>query len=482
MADITFVNLNMLHVRYDGSYERELHLPLGLLYLTTVLEQAGYEVDLRDYQRCPADDPFDLDTFVDFVADPAPIVGISCMANLLPFAILAAEQLKQRYPDRTLVLGGVGAKAVERQVLDRFPWIDLVAQGEAERAIVPLVEALQNGGDVSQVPGVFYRSSDGRIRENGPPPRIEDLDGIARPAYHHVELPVYDAYGMVSSRGCPYQCSFCSVAPVWGHTCYFRSARDVVAEMKELHEAAAVDLFLFQDEFFVSSKQAVLQFCEQFRQSGIEARWKAFARVDLADDEVMQAMAEAGCLEIRFGIESGSARMLELTTKGFTPDMAVDVVSRATQLFPRVDTFFIWGYPNETMDDFHQSLFQMLSFRLMGARILPSLLCLLPQTKMYQELTAAERNRLEFCDELLPEYVITGHEICKVGATAIAEEHRPYFDFIEQHKDLFPGFFLLDVEDKIMPKLKILQEHGFYSRADRELSDLDSCGAHSPRV
>ncbi|MBW2459669.1 MAG: cobalamin-dependent protein, partial [Deltaproteobacteria bacterium] len=200
MADITFVNLNMLHVRYDGSYERELHLPLGLLYLTTVLEEAGIEVDFRDYQRCPADDPFDLDTFAEFVADPAPIIGISCMANLLPFAILASQRLKEHYPDRTLVLGGVGAKAVERKVLERFPWIDLIAHGEAERAIVPLVRALHDGGDLSEVPGVFYRAADDRIRENVPPERIEDLDGIARPAYHHVDLPVYDAYGMVSSR------------------------------------------------------------------------------------------------------------------------------------------------------------------------------------------------------------------------------------------------------------------------------------------
>jgi len=252
--------------------------------------------------------------------------------------------------------------------------------------------------------------------------------------------------------------------------------------MKELHEQAGVDLFLFQDEFFVSSKRAVLSFCEHFIKSGIPARWKAFARVDIADDEVMQAMAEANCLEIRFGIESGSATILERTKKGFTPEAAADVVAKATQLFPRVDTFFIWGYPFETMDEFHQSLFQMLSFRLMGARILPSLLCLLPQTELYRELTAPQLERLEFCDELLPEYMITGHEVCKVGATVIAEEHRHVFEFVKEHPDLFPGFFLLDLETNIYPKLRILQEHGFYTRAQRELSDLDSCGAHSPRV
>lgn len=118
----------------------------------------------------------------------------------------------------------------------------------------------------------------------------------------------------------------------------------------------------------------------------------------------------------------------------------------------------------------------------MGARILPSLLCLLPQTKLYNSLSPERLQELEFCEELLPEYVITGHEICEIGTVSIDRAHRPIFDFIKDNKDLFPGFFLLDVESNIRPKLEALQEHGFYTRANRELSDLDSCGAHSPRV
>ncbi len=482
MADITFINLNMLFVRYSDAYDKELHLPLGLLYLTSVLENADYEVDLRDYQTCDSDDPFDMDTFVEFCSDPAPIIGLSCMANLLQFTILAAKRLKERYPDTTIVLGGVGAKAVEKKVLERFSWIDIVAQGEAENSIIPLIEALKNSEDLTGVPGVFFRTADGTVMCNEPPARIEDLDTIPRPAYHRVDLNAYDAYGMVSSRGCPYKCTFCSVAPIWNHKCYFRSPEDVVAEMKELHEAVGVELFLFQDEFFVSSKQAVMRFCDALEKSGLDVKWKAFARVDLADDEMMGAMAKTGCLEIRFGIETGSQAMLERTSKGFTPEMAVDVVSRATQIFPRVDTFFIWAYPDESMDDFYKSLFQMISFRLMGARILPSLLCLLPQTQMYMDLGEDRLRNLEFCEELLPEYVITGHEVCEVGSVSIQPRHAPIFDFIKEHKDLFPGFFLLDVDENIRPKLQILQEHGFYTRADRELRDLDSCGAHSPRV
>jgi len=482
MADITFVNLNMLFVRYSDAYDKELHLPLGLLYLTSVLERAGYDVDLRDYQLCEAEDPFDMDAFVEFCADPAPVIGLSCMANLLPFTILAARRLKERYPDRTIVLGGVGAKAVEERVLERFPWIDLIAHGEAENAIVALVDALKNGKDPAKVPGLFFRREDGGVSRTEPPPRIEDLSSLPRPAYHRVDLRAYDAYGMVSARGCPYKCSFCSVAPVWNHKCHFRTPADVVAEMVELHEAAGVELFLFQDEFFVSSKQAVMRFCEELDRSGLSVKWKAFARVDLADPGMMEAMERTGCLEIRFGIESGSDRMLERTSKGFTPNMAVDVVSMATQIFPRVDAFFVWGYPDETMEDFYKSLFQMISFRLMGARILPSLLCLLPQTQLYKELTPDQISSLRFCEELLPEYVITGHEVCEVGSVSISPRHAPIFDFIKKNKDLFPGFTLLDVEGNIRPKLRILQEHGFYTRAERELPDLDSCGAHSPRI
>jgi len=481
MADITLVNLNMLFVRYSDSYDRERHVPLGPLYLTTVLEQAGYAVDFRDYQMCPADDPFELEAFLEFMRDPAPVVGLSCMANLLPFTLLAAQRLKERHPHVQIVLGGVGAKAVEERILRRFPWIHLVAHGEGERSIVPLLEALQGKRALAEVPGIFYRSGEDVIR-NAPPPRIENLDTIAHPAFHRVDLKAYDAYGMLSSRGCPYQCTFCSVAPVWNRECRFRSAEGVVAEMRELHERAGTELFLFQDEFFVSSKRAVLRFCETLRQSGIPARWKAFARVDLADEEIMSAMADAGCIEIRFGIETGSDRMLALTKKGFTSEQAVEAVSLATQLFPRVDTFFIWGFPHETMEDFHKSLFQMISFRLMGARILPSLLCLLPQTDLYASLTDEQRARLEFCGQLLPEYMITGHEICEVGTVRIAPQHQKVFDFIHEHRDIFPGFFLLDTETNIRPKLKVLQEHGFYTREGRELSDLDSCGAHSPRI
>ena len=95
-ADITLVNLNMLLIRYGEEVDRELHVPLGCLYLTRALEDAGFSVDFRDYQTCEVEEPFDAGAFLAFLEDPAPLIGLSCMANLLPFTVLAAKALKER--------------------------------------------------------------------------------------------------------------------------------------------------------------------------------------------------------------------------------------------------------------------------------------------------------------------------------------------------------------------------------------------------
>ncbi len=481
-ADITLVNLNMLLIRYGEEADRERHVPLGCLYLTRALEDAGFSVDFRDYQICEAEDPFDIQAFLTFLQNPAPIIGLSCMANLLPFTILAAKALKARYPNRTIVLGGVGPKAVEDKILSRFPWIDIIARGEGELTGPALLAALRHNGDLSAVSGISYRQN-GNVRHTPDRDRIQDIDAIPFPAYGRIEMPRYEGYGMMTSRGCPYPCTFCSVAPVWDNRSYSRSPKSIVEEMKLLHREAGVDLFLFQDEFFVSGKKHVLAFCDELEKSGLDVRWKAFGRVNLTDEAMMKAMADCGCVELRFGIESGSEEILRRIKKGFTAEEAVEVISKAVGIFPRVDAFYIWGFPFETMEDFHQSLFQMVSFRMMGARILPSLLSFLPQTEIYRE--QPRENGLEFCPYLLPEFIFTGHEVLRGATIELPEKHRMYFDLVIENPDIFPGFFLSDIEGNVLPKLNLLREFGFYPQMEEHIPEdpsTESCGAHSPRV
>lgn len=479
-ADITLANFNMLFLRHAGGRtERERHLPLGPLYLTAALERAGFRVDFRDYQLHECADPFDPATVAAFLDGSARVLGVSCMANLLPFTLLALADFRRARPDATIVLGGVGAASVEREVLETCPWVDVVARGEGEIVGPRLLAALLDGTPLERVPGVSFRRG-GRYVATPRPPRVTDLDALPPPALARVPVRAYDAFGMITSRGCPYPCTFCSVAPVWDHETCARSPASVVREMRMLHEGFGADLFLFQDEFFVSGKARVMAFCEELARAGLRVAWKAFGRVNLTDEETMRAMAESGCCEIRYGIESGSDRVLERTRKGFTAAEAVDVVTRAIGIFDRTDCFYVWGFPFETLDDFHQTVFQMISFRAMGARILPSLLCLLPQTEVYRE--ARNAGRLEFCPQLFPEYMITGHEVLAGIRCEAPPEHARIFDFIRGNPGIFPGFFHHDLAGNVLPKLAVLEELGFYEGAGVAAAETESCGAHSPRT
>jgi radical SAM superfamily enzyme YgiQ (UPF0313 family) len=481
MPDITLLNMNMLFVRYADSVERERHLPLGVLYLTKILEDAGVEVDLRDYQQNGYDDPFSAENICDFLSDSADLVGVSVMANLLPFTLNALRVFKERNPEKTVVLGGVGPKCVERKILERFPWIDAIAVGEGERMIVPMVEAYRKKEGWAMVPNMSWRREDGSIAENANAGRITNLDELPFPAWHRIDLKKYEGYGMMTSRGCPYPCTFCSVAPIWGRRAYHRSNGNIIAEMAELKKRGGVTLFLFQDEFFLYSPDGVTKFCADLEKANLGVDWKAFGRINLSTVEMMRKMAETGCIELRFGIESGSDAVLEKTKKGFKSAEAVKVVSEAVGIFDRVDSFYVWGFPFETMDDFNKSLFQMISFRMLGSRVLPSLLSFLPQTDIFHEYGGDGAN-LEFCRELLPEYMLTGHETCSGARVKMDGANKPIFDFIEKHPDLFPGFFHYDLKGNVLPKLAALQEMGFYPKDSVEADKTDSCGAHSPKV
>ena len=474
IADMTLLNLNMLYLRYYERVERELHLPLGPLYLTRAIEDAGFRVDFRDYQLNDYDDPFSVDNCTAFLADCAPVIGISVMANLLPFAILVARRIKELWPEKTIVLGGVGPKSVEEIILRRFPEIDLIAYGEGEITGPQIIACLNSGCDLSRCPGIFYRDGD-RVVRTPHSGRIENLSDRPYPAYEKTDLSRYHGIGVMTSRGCPFACSFCSVAPIWDFQPVLRTADDIIGEMRYVRERANTDLFLFQDEYFLASRQRANTFSRALIDSGLEVRWKAFGRVNLTDRESMELMARAGCLELRFGIESGCDEILSRIRKGFSVAEATAVVSEAVEIFPGVDTFFIWGFPFETMEQFYQTVFLMNSYRMMGVRVLPSLLCYLPQAAIYEEL---EKERLEFSFEMIPEYMVTGHESCKGSRIKIDAEHRHIYDFIISNRNIFPGFFHVDIEHNVRPKLNVLTELGFYDSLQGNEA-TESCGAHS---
>jgi anaerobic magnesium-protoporphyrin IX monomethyl ester cyclase len=464
-ADITLVNMNLLYIRLNDRIDYEAHPPLGLLYLISELERLNYRIDFVDYQIFPRlnpqEDPFNLDRALAYIGETAPVIGFSCMANLLPFTLLVAERLKRRHPEKKILLGGVGPFGVESLILEKFPWIDFVVRGEAESTLPRLLDALPDSERISRVPGIFYRKHDGSICRTGQAPRIRNLDILPLPAYHRLDMSCYDAFGIVTSRGCPYECSFCSVAPIWNRRTTYRSHENIIAEIRLLHETYGVKTVLFQDEFFYSSDEKILDFCNRLQASGLPVRWKCYGRVNLVSEHVMKRMAETGCIQLRFGIESGSNRVLKRVVKGFGFQEALQAVNQALSAFNSVETFFIWGFPFEPMEDFFETAIQMERFRKMGVTVLPSLLSMLPQTDIYREYRKGSYGgELTLRPDLVPIYVVTGHEVVDTW-NSVPERYRDYYDFIGAHEDVFPGFFLFDYETNILPKYRVLREMGF---------------------
>ena len=369
--------ITLANVVHTGG--RKLALPpLGILHLAGVLEPLGYDVDILDLQQRELTDPFSVENVLSLLKRSAPILGIGCFAQYLPQVVLALRELKRQEPDRRVVLGGPGPAGVARGLLRHFPEIDAVALGESETVVAPLMQALGNGGVPHGVPGVAYRLGP-EIVCHPPAPRIREIDLLPPPAYHLVDLEAYDSVYLVTSRGCMHGCAFCNVPSFWGPVRHRRLER-VIDELASVVAAGKFGGFLVADDNFACHRARVLEFCRLLRESGLGLEWWCYARIDSMDEELLEAMAEAGCQLIEFGIESGSDRVLQRVGKGFSISRAEEVVRRSLR-YVSVQISYIWGYPFETLEDFDltlSSLSRLLQAADHGNEVLPYLFRLSP--------------------------------------------------------------------------------------------------------
>lgn len=211
MSDISIV------AAYDRIDPKKHFIPLGPLHIATSLVQSGYKVDFKDYQTYPYENPFDVDTFVSFLSGCADVVGIGCMYDMLPVVILATKKVKQLDPHKVFVLGGAGPSGVAEAIIESFPWIDVVVRGEADDTIVELMHYLESApGECGRVKGVIVRKEDGSAWTAPARELISDLDHRPFPAYQLLDLEKYERASILTTRGCPHNCTFCDISTYWG--------------------------------------------------------------------------------------------------------------------------------------------------------------------------------------------------------------------------------------------------------------------------
>ncbi len=327
--------------------------PLGISYLASSLLRAGHEVQLLDCTFMSKADA--LRQAFDAKAE---IVGIYCMVTMLDDCLWLARQL--RSSARLLMVGGPLPTCDPQAFLDDF---DVVVRGEGEQTLLELLKVYATGEDYSTIAGTTLRrkiTTNGKQQEEtiSNPDRVfnKDLDDLPFPARHLLPNHSYIQFGkkkygyaittVMSTRGCPYECEFCSNV-IFGGSYRERSARNVVDEIEQAL-GMGYDRISFADDVFTLHQKRVLEICTEIKQRGLHFYWECLARVDSVDDATYVEMYGAGCRRVYFGIESGDDTILKLMNKKITSAEARHAVMAAHQAGLQVGAFFILFYPGET--------------------------------------------------------------------------------------------------------------------------------------
>lgn len=347
---------NLLYEEVGGQPRYDLQPHLGLMSLAAVAREGGHEAQIYDPKRDLAQMRLPLDAslyrgMADRIAARAPeIVGFTALGCNFHCVVKVAGQLKQMLPSLPILLGGPHASILHQRILERFDVFDAVARHEAEHTLLPLLAGVATA-DLAEVPGISYRLPGGEIRCNPSAASIEDLDQLPFPAYDCYPI---DELGLArinleAGRGCPFSCTFCSTATFFGRNYRIKSARCLVDMMDRLNATYGFTEFGLQHDLFTVNRKKILGFCEAVRDRNY--RWGCSARVDCVDEELLVAMAGAGCSGIYFGIETGSPRLQRISRKRLDIGLVEPTLGRVRELGMKATASLITGYPEEEADD-----------------------------------------------------------------------------------------------------------------------------------
>ena len=334
--------------------------PLGLLYIAASLKEDGHNVSLVDYNLEKISDD-DLGQIITEKKKEA--VGISVVTPKVYGAMELAKLIKEKFPEIIVIAGGPHATLMPEEMMKECPAIDFIIQGEGEIRSKELFSKLESKTDYSEIDGLVFRKS-GQIINNKVKGYIADLNALPMPARELVDIKryasklktsVYPATTMMTSRGCPFRCIYCS-KPVTGSRIRSLSPEKVLKEIEELANKYGIKEIIFYDDSFTIDKPRVMKICDMIIERKIKMRWQCETRANLVDQEMLNKMKESGCYLIAYGIESGSDRVLAILKKGLTKEQIRKAVEMTKKAGIQVLGYFMLGIPGETEEDIKETI------------------------------------------------------------------------------------------------------------------------------
>ncbi len=390
-------------------------LPLGLAYIGAVLRKAGHRVSLLD-AVAEAPDQVTRDKHLhrlglspEEIADrldpEAEAFGLTNMWSFSwPLVREIIHRIKQRFPEKPLVCGGEHFTGLPEHSLRTSP-IDYIVLGEGEDAAVALFGALEQGRPVDDVPGVCYLE-DGQLVRTSPAVRKREIDEIGWPAWDLVDIDTYNEHGLVNgvragktipilaTRGCPYQCTYCSSPNMWTTRYYTRDPQDVAEEMAHYLRTYGATNFPFQDLTAIVKHDWIVAFCNALLARGLDKdvitwQFPSGTRCEVIDDEVARLLHLTGGRSLAYAPESGSEETRRLIKKKMKTESLLRAVEASVRHGLNITCFFVLGFPHDTREDLRQTARLVRKLALMGIDdIAIGFFFPIPNTELYHQLVA----------------------------------------------------------------------------------------------
>jgi anaerobic magnesium-protoporphyrin IX monomethyl ester cyclase len=352
-AKVALVNPPIL----KGVYHHQPFLPIGLAYLAAVLKENGHEVTVIDCLALEIDHEQLKAKLSSFGPN---VVGITSMTPTIQSTLLSTHAVKEACPDAVVALGGPHATFMDKQILEQDATVDVVVRGEGEQTLLEIAQNTADSKSLSGVAGTTFRSN-GQIVQTPTRPFIQKLDELPYPAYDLFPLNRYRLFGklflpVITSRGCPYQCAFCTTSRILGKEYRMRSPKNIVDELEFLKNTYGADAFTFYDDTLTLDKNRIFKICEGIQTKKINLPWDCQTRVDQISKEILVKMRETNCQQVFFGVESGCQEILNAVKKRTTVEQNATAIKLAKEVGLFVAVSIMIGYPGETPEMLRQTL------------------------------------------------------------------------------------------------------------------------------
>lgn len=347
MLDVLLINAPILldKTKYPVGDEKWCP-PLGLMYIASFLKKNGFQAKLLDV-RAMNMDMGDIMTFVD--EEYPKVIGISALTSSIRSAVDIAKAVKEKYNNKIHICLGGSHVSADPGIIDRFPLFDSAITQEGELTFKKIVNRVLNG---EKITGIFMGEA------------CMKLDILPFPSRDLVKKANYreNRAFILTSRGCPYKCIFCSL-PAIPDKVRYRSGENVVEEIASVSRDCDGRI-LFIDDTFTTKKEHVLDICQQIIDRKTDIRWVVNARADKVDEELIKIMKQAGCEEIAFGIESGSERIrMEVVGKKIKDEQIAEGVELCKKNRIKTSFYLMLGFPTETAEDIKKTVQCSLRFK-----------------------------------------------------------------------------------------------------------------------